>query len=48
MPHIFQQNLRTEIGDYAIDQMIEESRQSWKWDRFWLIDKIEYYKDLNA
>ena len=48
MPHIFQQNLRTEIGDYAIDQMIEESRQPWKWDRFWLIDKIEYYKDLNA
>ena len=48
MPHIFHQNLRIEIGDDAIDEMIEESRQSWKWDRFWLIDKIKYYKDLNA
>jgi hypothetical protein len=46
MPHIFHQNLRIEIGDDAIDEMIEESRQSWKWDRFWLIDKIEHYKSL--
>tara|TARA_A100001035_G_C27762112_1_gene491766 strand:+ start:1183 stop:1329 length:147 start_codon:yes stop_codon:yes gene_type:complete len=48
MPHIFHQNLRIEIGDDAIDEMIEESRQSWKWDRFWLIDKIKYYKSLLA
>ena len=47
MPHEFGQNLRWEIGDYAYEQMIEESRQPWKWSRDWLEDRIQYYQDIN-
>lgn len=47
MQHIFAPNLKLEIGDYAYNQMIEESRQPWKWSKDWLIEKIEYYRELN-
>ena len=45
MPHEFRRNLCITIGDFAVEQMEEESRQSWKWDRGWLEEKIEYYQD---
>ncbi len=45
MPHEFRRNLCITIGDFAVEQMEEESRQSWKWDRDWLEEKIEYYQD---
>jgi hypothetical protein len=45
MQHDFARNLQLEIGIDAYDQMVEESRQPWKWDRIWLEEKIKYYQD---
>ena len=36
-----------EIGDFAVEEMEKESKQPWKWDRFDLLAKIAYYKELN-
>ena len=47
MQHIFAQNLRIEIGEYAYKEMIAESRQPWKWERDWLTERIDYYRQLN-
>tara|TARA_Y100000994_G_C15447952_1_gene341305 strand:+ start:356 stop:520 length:165 start_codon:yes stop_codon:yes gene_type:complete len=45
MPHEFRRFLCLSIGDFAVEQMEEESRQDWKWDRGWLEEKIEYYQN---
>jgi len=47
MPHVFRENLCLEIGDFAVEEMEKESKQPWKWDRFDLLAKIAYYKELN-
>lgn len=45
MQHDFARNLQLEIGQDAYDELLKESRKSWKWDRQWLIDSIEYYQE---
>ena len=45
MPHEFRRNLCLEIGDDAVEMMEEESRQTWKWDRIWLLEQIAYYRE---
>ena len=47
MQHEFALNLRMEIGEYAYEQMIEESRKPWKWSRDWLLERIDYYETEN-
>lgn len=32
------------LGKDAVEDLIRESRQSWKWDRGYLIEKIEFYR----
>jgi len=41
----FQRRLIDQIGKDAVDELIEKSKQPWKWDRTYLIEKIEYYKE---
>jgi hypothetical protein len=40
----FERRLKDEIGRDAVEELKEESRKPWKWDRSYLIEKIEYYK----
>jgi len=44
-PIEFERALRLEIGDERVDELKMMSTELWKWDRFYLIDKIEYYKE---
>ena len=43
-PVEYERNLRLEIGDERVEELKRMSVMPWKWDRFYLIDKIEYYK----
>lgn len=45
MPHEFRRNLCLEIGDDAVLEMEEESRQAWKWNRYDLAEQIMYYRN---
>tara|TARA_B100000809_G_scaffold258092_1_gene300742 strand:- start:1274 stop:1705 length:432 start_codon:yes stop_codon:yes gene_type:complete len=40
-PLEFEHNLRSELGDTIIDNMKKKARAHHKWDRFWLIARIE-------
>lgn len=44
MPHEFRHRLCMEIGEDEVKDLEQLARHSWKWDRQWLMDKIEYYK----
>jgi len=44
MPHVFRENLCGEIGEFAVKQLEEQSKQTWKWSKDYLIEKIEHYK----
>ena len=41
---LFGPALRLKHGDYAYEQMLEESRQPWKWERQWLEERIAHYQ----
>tara|TARA_B110000285_G_scaffold158888_1_gene177288 strand:- start:235 stop:390 length:156 start_codon:yes stop_codon:yes gene_type:complete len=45
MPHEFRRNLCLEIGDDAVLEMEEESRQAWKWNRYDLAEQIMHYRN---
>ncbi len=44
MPHEFRRRLCDEIGGDAVRELEDKAREPWKWDRFWLIDKIREYQ----
>lgn len=44
-PIEFERALRLEVGDERVDEMKQKSTESYKWDRFELIDLIKYYRD---
>lgn len=41
----FERRLIEWIGKDAVEALILESKQTWKWDRGYLIEKIEYYRN---
>jgi len=44
-PVEFERALRLEIGDERVEELKFMATQPWKWDRGYLIEKIEYYKE---
>ena len=47
-PVEFERRLKLLYGDDAVESLKSESTNKWKWDRFDLIEKINYYKELMA
>ena len=47
LPHVFRENLCLEIGIYAVEDLEKESKKPHKWDRVWLQERIDYYKEEN-
>ena len=45
MPHVFRENLVQEIGEDQVKELVELSKQPWKWDRLWLIQRIRWFQD---
>ena len=45
-PIEYERRLKLEIGDDTVESLKRMATNNWKWDRFDLIDKIEYYKEL--
>ena len=44
-PVEFERRLKLEIGDERVEELKTMSTGSWKWDRGYLIEKIEYYRE---
>lgn len=43
-PVEFERRLRLEIGDERVEELKRMSTESWKWDRGYLIERIEFYR----
>lgn len=46
-PEIFEEELRDEIGDEAVDDLIKKSKEIADYDDKWYVDKIAYYRGKN-
>lgn len=44
MPEAFEENLRDELGDKAVDALIERGKEAVEYSDAWYVDKIKYYK----